>query len=65
MQIDEGTHLDAFCEYVRWSGLDDELREHRWGDFAAKYNGPEYRKNRYDEKLAIAYAKHLQANGSN
>ncbi len=59
MQKDEGEQLKAFCNYVKASGLDDELRERRWADFARRYNGPEYKKNRYDEKLAIAYAKHL------
>lgn len=50
--------LDAFCEYVRSVSLADELRDRRWADFARKYNGPEYRKNLYDLKLARAYDRY-------
>lgn len=58
MQISEGEHLNAFCGYIRGNSLDDELREHRWAALAARYNGPDYRTNKYDEKLAAAYAKY-------
>src|SRR6185503_4730122 len=58
MQKNEGEHLDAFCNYVRGNALDDELREHRWADFARRYNGPDFRKNKYDKKLAAAYTKY-------
>lgn len=58
MQLDEGHHLDAFCKYVISMSLADELRDLRWADFARKYNGPEYKKNKYDEKLQLAYLKH-------
>ena len=58
MRRSEGAHLDAFCAYVERNGLADELREHRWADFARRYNGPEYRRNDYDGRLARAYAKH-------
>lgn len=61
MQKDEREHLLAFCNYIIDTSLDDELRDHRWADFARRYNGPDYKKNRYDDKLAVAYAKHLQA----
>jgi len=52
----EAEHLLAFCEYVKNTFLDDELRDRRWDDFARKYNGPDYKKNRYAEKLASAFA---------
>lgn len=51
-------HLDAFVALVLYRHLGDEIREHRWADFAIRYNGKAYRKNRYDDKLAAAYAKH-------
>lgn len=54
----EGEHLRAFVNFIRSKKLDDELRDLRWADFAAVYNGPAYRKNRYDEKMAAAYAEH-------
>ncbi|MGI0025879.1 MAG: N-acetylmuramidase family protein [Nitrososphaera sp.] len=46
--------LYAFCEYIKSTGLDDEIRNEMWDDFAYKYNGPGYLKNRYAEKLRKA-----------
>lgn len=58
-QLDsEGAHLDAFVAFVISNRLDDELRDKRWTDFAASYNGPGYRQNSYDGKMAEAYAKY-------
>jgi hypothetical protein len=57
----EGEQLNAFCNYVKAVGLDRELREKHWAEFARRYNGPGYKKNRYDEKLAKAYAKYSQS----
>ncbi|WP_317235920.1 N-acetylmuramidase family protein [Niabella hibiscisoli] len=53
----EREHLFAFVNYIISTALDDELREKRWADFARKYNGPDYRKNNYDIKMAEAYKK--------
>lgn len=53
----EGEQLKAFCEYVKHTGLQPALRDRQWDEFARRYNGPEYRKNQYDTKLAKAYAK--------
>ncbi|MDD5271989.1 MAG: N-acetylmuramidase family protein [Methylovulum sp.] len=58
MQTDEGAHLNAFCGYLKHTGLDAALRKHQWAAFAKGYNGSEYWKNKYDEKLAQAYAKY-------
>lgn len=49
--------LDAFVSLILSWGLDDELREHRWADFARRYNGPGYASNAYDTKLAAAHQK--------
>lgn len=49
--------LDAFVSLILDWKLDDELREHRWADFARRYNGPRYAENMYDAKLAAAHAK--------
>lgn len=59
MQTDETNHLMAFVNYVEHNGLVDELQDLRWADFARRYNGPEYAKNRYDQKLDAAYKKWL------
>lgn len=54
----EGRQLDAFVGFVVTNGLADELRDRRWDDFARGYNGPGYRRNRYAERMAEAYARH-------
>jgi hypothetical protein len=60
MQVSEGEHLNAFCSYIIGNAIDDELRDHKWAAFAFRYNGPEFKKNKYDEKLAAAYKKYSQ-----
>jgi hypothetical protein len=59
LNISETEHLKAFCSYVKALGIDDDLRKHDWAGFARRYNGPEYKRNRYDTKLANAYGRHL------
>lgn len=34
------------------------LKNHNWNNFAAGYNGPEYKTNKYHTKLATAYEKY-------
>lgn len=53
---DEDNHLEAMVRFIKANRLDDELRAHNWAGFARGYNGVRYRENRYDEKLAAAYA---------
>lgn len=58
-QLDsEGAHLDAFAAFVMSKRLDDALRDRRWTDFARQYNGPGFAENRYDSKMAEAYAQY-------
>lgn len=57
MYASERAQLEAFVAFVQHEKLDDELRERRWADFARKYNGPAYRANRYDTKLAQAFER--------
>lgn len=52
----EVQHLAAFVQFIVARGLADEMRDGRWADFARSYNGPGYAANRYDTKLAQAYA---------
>ena len=59
----EDGHLDAFVKFVKKNRIDDELRRLDWAGFARRYNGPAYRKNKYDTKLAAAFALH-SAGGS-
>ena len=53
----EAAQLDLFCQYIIHEFLDDELRDHRWDDFARRYNGPAYQKNDYAGKLNRAYER--------
>jgi hypothetical protein len=57
MYRSEAAQLEAFVDFVIHEKLDDELRERRWADFARRYNGPGYRVNRYDIKLAQAFER--------
>lgn len=41
--------------YIEKAGLAEALRSHDWPAFAHGYNGPNYKKNNYDEKIADAY----------
>jgi hypothetical protein len=54
----EDEHLLAFVSFVKTNRLDDELCRRDWDGFARGYNGPNYRKYRYSEKLAAAYIVH-------
>lgn len=54
---DEEHHVDAMVQFLKSSGLDDDLREHRWSALARGYNGPGYAKNAYHTRLAAAFAR--------
>ncbi|QMV32462.1 hypothetical protein 2A_00019 [Ralstonia phage Darius] len=61
MYTSEGAQLDAFVAFVKASpNLLRALRAKNWPDFARGYNGPGYATNKYDTKLAEAYARHSQ-----
>ena len=55
--------LEAFASLLSRPGspLIQPLRRRDWVKFASLYNGPGYRQNQYDEKLATAYARHAAA----
>jgi hypothetical protein len=54
----EPEQLDAFVSFVTSTNLDDELRRLDWVGFARGYNGQAYAINKYDRKLAAAFAYH-------
>lgn len=58
MYRSEKDHLDSFVRFVDVNGLKGALRQHKWATFAARYNGKNYRINKYDSKLAEAYKRH-------
>lgn len=50
--------LDVFAQFIARDAFLKPLRARDWATFAARYNGPAYAKNRYDTRLAAAYARH-------
>jgi hypothetical protein len=52
-----GAHLDAFVNFIKGNKLDGHLRAKDWARFARGYNGPAYAANKYDKKMADAYAR--------
>lgn len=62
MQRDEAEHLDAFVRFILANPeMHAALKARRWAKFAELYNGPAYKRNLYDAKLAAAYAKYAGA----
>ena len=59
MHHSEGKQLDAFVRFIQSNQkLHQALIEQKWAQFAKMYNGPAYKKNLYDIKLARAYAQY-------
>lgn len=57
MEQSEGEQLKAFVRFIQTDpALHDALKARDWAGFARIYNGPGYRKNSYDTRLAEAYA---------
>jgi hypothetical protein len=54
---DEEHHLEAMIQFLITNSIDDDLRAHRWDVVARVYNGPGYKQNDYDGRMAEAYAK--------
>lgn len=55
----EGDHLDAFIRFIEAEpSLHKALKSRKWERFAAGYNGPAYKSNLYDVKLARAYDRY-------
>jgi hypothetical protein len=62
MNKSEAEHLESFGRFItakKMNGrpLIDYLRNQQWATFAEGYNGASYKQNKYDEKLAQAYAQ--------
>ncbi|MEV4934617.1 N-acetylmuramidase family protein [Sphingobium sp. LSP13-1-1.1] len=57
----EGDQLDAFVRFVAGKGLKGALQRGDWAAFARGYNGTAFKANRYDERLASAFARRRAA----
>ena len=53
--------LQAGLSFLRSANLVVPLRAKDWKTLALRYNGPNYALNRYDRRLATAYAEAVQA----
>lgn len=53
----EGEQLLAFIKFVKHQHLDVFLKKLDFTSFARIYNGPSFKKNKYDEKIRDAYLK--------
>jgi murein DD-endopeptidase MepM/ murein hydrolase activator NlpD len=58
MYESEAQHLRSFLGFCRGAGLVRHLKTKNWASFARGYNGPAYRDNRYDTKMAQAYERY-------
>lgn len=58
MVKDEDSQLLAMANFIKSKSLKDALQRRDWESFARCYNGPQYKKNKYDKRLAAAYAKY-------
>ena len=53
---DEDKMLDAFTNYISANhAMRKALLNHDWATFARLYNGPGYKDNKYDTKMAENY----------
>ncbi|WP_227458713.1 N-acetylmuramidase domain-containing protein [Cupriavidus pauculus] len=59
MRIGESQQLDAFVQFIATDPtLHKALKGLKWAAFASGYNGPAYKDNLYDVKLARAFARY-------
>jgi N-acetylmuramidase/Putative peptidoglycan binding domain len=56
--VSEGMQLRCGVQFILSEGMEGYLQNEDWRGFAKKYNGPGYEKNRYHEKLAIAFERY-------
>lgn len=55
MTISEDHQLAAVARFIDNEGLQLALRDRDWTRFARRYNGPQFARNHYDERLRYAY----------
>ncbi len=53
-----GGQVEVMSRFVIKSGLVDDLRRRDFTAFARRYNGPSYKANAYDARMAAAYARY-------
>lgn len=62
MQRSEADHLEAFVRFIEADpAMLKALKARKWAEFARLYNGPAYKENLYDVKLARAFDSYSPA----
>lgn len=62
MDISEGEQLKALVKFIEADPiLHKALKARKWAEFAKRYNGPAYKENDYDIKLARTYQQFTAA----
>ena len=56
-----GGQIRLMARYIEKSGLSAAIRKHDWEALARGYNGPAYKRNSYDTRIAAAYEKYRGA----
>lgn len=57
MVKDENQQLLAMANFIKGNDLASVLKRRNWVSFARRYNGPGFKENEYDTRLAAAFAK--------
>lgn len=57
MYESEESQIQLWINFLKSGSYLDKIKSHDWAGFARAYNGPGYKKNKYDEKLATNYEK--------
>jgi len=63
MAESEGAQIEAMARFIVANHLDGALRSHDWARFARGYNGPGYRANNYDTRLAAEQERVKRGSG--
>ncbi|TCD11342.1 N-acetylmuramidase domain-containing protein [Oricola cellulosilytica] len=50
--------IALMIRFLKKNGLGKLLKARDWAGFARRYNGPQFRRNRYDSRMAAAYARY-------
>lgn len=58
MSKSERNQLELFAKFLKSRNLDTYIRNREWSKFALRYNGPGYKKMRYDTRMASAFEKY-------
>lgn len=58
-QESEDAQLAAMVGFIQQTNIAQYLREGDWRKFALHYNGTDFQKNKYDEKLGLCHKRYL------